>query len=563
MKHRDLIWGLGLGLALGTTGCYAGPNGRDAMADDGLEDTSADSDADSGDGSGADLDLECGTDLGSAPLRRLTRAQYDHTVRDLLKVESSFASTFTADEKLGAFYNNAIAPVSDLVVEQYMAAAEQLSVTAVQDLDVLLPCLPAVIGEQECAAQFVEDFGLRALRRPLTDEERQDMLALFSHGQARNFKEGARLVVQALLQSPQFLYHVEVGEEVPGTGLAALTDYEVASRLSYLLWDSMPDDELFAAAAAGQLTQAEGVREQAMRMLADPRAKDAIASFHLQWMGVDDMTAVDKDPSLFPTFSVALVEAMQKETADFAEYVIRRGDGRLETLLTASFSIIDGPLFDLYGVERPADHDPQQPVELDPTERAGLLTHASILAKSSHADQTSPIHRGVIVRENLLCHPLPLPPDDANDVAPDPSPDSTTRERFEEHTANPTCAGCHALIDPIGFGMENYDALGIYRTTEGDFPVDATGVLTGTDVDGPFDGAVELAGKLAQSDIVRGCVTNQWFVFAFGRQPSFEDNCTTNLINEAFAASDYNIRELLVRLVSTDAFRYRSLGGGQ
>jgi hypothetical protein len=562
MQHKAWIWGLGL--AIGVSGCYAGANdGRSSGADDAADDAGVDSDADEDEDEPDGLDLECGTQLGQAPLRRLTRAQYDHTIRDLLKVPSDYASSFTADEKLGAFYNNAIAPVSDLVVEQYMAAAEQLSVTAVQDLDVLLPCLPAVSGEQECATDFIEEFGTRALRRPLTEVEKAEMLELFAHGQARSFKEGIRLVVQALIQSPQFLYHVEIGEEVPGTGLAALSDYEIASRLSYLLWDSMPDDELFDAAAAGTLTSAQGVRDQAMRMLADPRAKDAISTFHLQWMGVDDMSAVDKDPVLYPEFDFSLVQAMQDETANFADYVIRRGDGRLETLLTASFSIIDGPLFDLYGVERPSDHDPQQPVELDPTQRAGLITHASILAKNAHANQTSPIHRGVIVREHLLCYPLPLPPDDANDVAPDPSPDSTTRERFEEHTADPVCAACHSLIDPIGFGMENYDAAGAFRTMDGDFPVDSAGVLTGTDVDGPFDGAVELAHKLSQSNIVRACVTEQWFVFAFGRTPSLEDNCTTDLINEAFAASDYNVRELLVRLVTTDAFRYRSVGDGE
>jgi hypothetical protein len=560
MQHKPWSWSLALALA--ASGCYVGADGRDAAADDGFDGIDSDGQQDEDDGP-AELDLECGTQLGQAPLRRLTRAQYDHTVRDLLKFEVNVASTFPPDEKLGAFYNNAIAPVSDLVVEQYMAAAEQLSVLAVEDLDVILPCLPAVAGEQECATQFIEEFGLRAMRRPLTEIETADMLELFDYGRTRSFKEGVRLVVQALMQSPQFLYHVEIGEEVPGTGLAALTDYEIASRLSYLLWDSMPDDELFAAATAGTLTTAEGVREQAIRMLADPRAKDAISTFHLQWMGVDDMSAVDKDPELYPAFSAQLVQAMQDETANFADYVIRRGDGRLETLLTASFSIIDGPLFDLYGVEPPNDHDPREPVELDPTQRAGLLTHASILAKNAHANQTSPIHRGVIVREHLLCHPLPLPPDDANDVAPDPSPDSTTRERFEEHTADPVCASCHSMIDPIGFGMENYDAMGAFRTMDGEFPVDASGVLTATDVDGPFEGAVELAHKLADSAIVRACVTDQWFTFAFGRTPSFEDGCTTDLVNEAFAASGYNVRELLVRLVSTDAFRYRSLGEGE
>ena len=526
---------------------------------------------DSGDDSDTDdatPEAQCATpQVGSQPLRRLTRAQYTNTVRDLLGIDTDVAESFPADERIGAFESNAVAPVSNLVVEQYMDAAETLAEDAITlQRDVLVPCDPAIVGEDACADTFIRNFGARAHRRPLSEDDVELYTGIFVSGrEGSGFDGGIQLVVQAMLQSPYFLYHVEL-DEVPTDAdtIVAVDPHTLASRLSYYLWGSMPDEALFAAAESGALGDPDELRSQAERLLDDPRAADTIASFHEQWLHVDDMTAVDKDEALFPEFDEALKGAMQREVGEFASYVIREGDENLRTLLTASFTVTDDPrLLALYGVERPLGHVPGDPIELDGAQRAGLLTQPALLAKAAHVDQSSPVHRGVVVRENFLCQTLPSPPDDVDDTPPDPDPNATTRERFDEHTSDPACAACHQLIDGLGFGFENYDAVGAFRTEEGGLPVDATGeVLLTSDIDGPFDGAVELAGKLAQSENVHRCVSEQWFNYALGRVAGDEDQCSTDALYQTFEASDLDVRALIVGVVTSDAFSYRRLEGG-
>jgi hypothetical protein len=537
-------------------GCYTGltAQGDDAAIEDHADDEAEPEEAEL-----------CGTAaVGMSPLRRLTRSQYNHTVRDLLGITSDPAAQLAPDEKVGAFYSNSTAPVSELLAEQYMRAAEQLAEVAISDLGSLLPCDPSS-DPAACGENFVDDFGLRAFRRPLTASERAGLVGLFELGHADvDFAEGIRLVVQAALQSPQFLYHLELGLPPTGGGdVVALDHYEVASRLSYFLWDTMPDDELLQAASAGELDNPDAVRAHAERMLDDPRAADAIASFHQQWLHLDGLAGLEKNGEIYPEFDPELRDAMSRETTRFADWVIRADDARLETLLTASYSFLDGPLFALYGITPPDEHDPTLPVELDPQQRAGILTHAGVLATHAHADQSSPVHRGMLVREYILCTPLAPPPPEVDVVPPPLDPDVTTRERFEQHRADPACAGCHNLIDPLGFGFEHYDGVGAYRTLDVGKPVDASGEVVGTiDINGEFDGAVELAHLLASSEQVRSCVAQQWFSFGLGRQPAEGDSCSFDTVSEVFAESDYDIRELLLALVATDSFRHRRLEEG-
>jgi hypothetical protein len=547
-----------------TAGCYTGLDG--SRGEGGL-----------GDGSGADdggddggSDQLCGDpQVGPNNLRRLTAAQYDNTVRDLLGITThpSEQFSFAPDERVGPFTSNGTAPVVDLQVEQYMAAAEGIAAQVVGDLAGLLPCEPTVVGEQACAEEFLADLGMRAYRRPLDAAEQARLMGVYEEGRAHeDFANGIRLAIQAVLQSPFFLYHVESGDAAAADGeLVALDGYAMASRLSYFLWNTMPDDALFAAAAAGQLENDDGLSAQLDRMLDDPRAAEAIASFHLQWLGADEIAHLEKDPGVYPEFSAQLASAMLDETSRFTSWVLREGDATLDTLLTAEFTFTEDPaLLALYGATLPEGHTPGDPVPLPEGQRAGLLTHASLLASHAHANQTSPIHRGVVVRENLFCHMLPPPPPDVDDVPPDPDPNATTRERFDQHTSDPSCAGCHNLIDPIGFGLENYDGIGAFRTMEGDLPVDASGELMGTDVDGSFDGAVELAGRLVESPMVRQCVARQWFRFALGRNEAAEDSCTMDRLYDVFESSGNDVRALLRELVLSDAFRHgRSLTTGE
>lgn len=507
-------------------------------------------------GGDGDEELDCSVlHVGNTPLRRLSRAEYDRTVRDLLGVEGNPSSALAPDERIGPFTSNAIAPITDLLVQQHMEAAESIAAEVAPHVESLMPC---AMGSEGCATRFIAELGRRAYRRPLSAEELARYETVHAQGLALGDERDAlRLVLTAMLQSPNFLYHVERGDPL-ASGSASdgtpvpLTSYELAARLSYFLWGTMPDDELLDAADAG-LDDPEALRGQAERLLDDPRARDAIGSFHLQWLGLETLTTIDKDQNLYPGFDDATRRALQDETVRFADRVIREDDGRLETLLTASWSMLDGPLFALYGVD---PRDPNEPVALDPTQRAGILTQAGVLAAHAHRNQSSPVHRGILVRENFLCQPLPPPPPNVNNTPPEPTPGQTTRQRFAAHRDREECANCHRLIDGIGLGFEHYDAIGAYRTTDADLPVDATGDIVGAgEIDGAFDGAIELAGMLAESDMVRQCVGRQWFRFALGRMESNDDECTRRSIQEAFDASDGDLRELMIAIATSDAFR--------
>ena len=322
----------------------------------------------------------------------------------------------------------------------------------------------------------------------------------------------------------------------------------------------MPDDALLAAAEAGELSDSLLLRAQVDRMLIDPKADAAISDFHLQWLGLDELEVVEKDAVVYPDFDAELAVAMKEDTASFVRWVFAEGDGKLDTLLTGAFTLSTDPaLLAVYGVERPADHVAGTPLPLPADQRAGLLTQPGMMARHAHANQTSPVHRGQVVRERLLlCGPLPPPPPDVDNVPPDPEPGSTTRERFEEHRANPSCSGCHNLIDGVGFGFEGYDGMGVFRTMDGGLPVDASGEILGTsDVDGTFDGAVELSQRLSGSDDVRSCVARQWFRYSLGRMDADEDVCANDELLDRFADSGYHLRTLVHEVVQSDAFRYR------
>lgn len=493
-----------------------------------------------------------------APLKRLTREQYDNTVRDLLGETGAPSSGLAQDEKLAAFYTNAVSPVTRLSVEQYADVAEQLARRAVaQGLDSLAGCSGAA-QNVDCAAAFVRAFGQRAFRRPLSEDEVARYRGLFEKHSARGFETGVRLVLQAMLQSPSFVYHLELTPAPDGVDVIPLAGYELAARLSYALWNSTPDPELLDAAGAGALNAVPGLRAQAERLLSSDRARRAVASFHLQWLGLEGKLDGVKDSASFPAWGPSLVRAMEQETVDFADFVVRRGDGRLQTLLSAPFTIAGPELLSLYGATASPAADGT--VALDPAERAGLLTQAAFLSAHAHSNQTSPVHRGLAVRRNLLCTDLPDPPMNVDNTPPEPDPTATTRQRFEQHRANASCAGCHRLLDPIGVGFENYDAIGAYRARENGLEIDAAGeLLEAGSASGTFTGAVELAQRLSTSSAVRQCVQKQWFRFSLGRFEADEDSCTMQRLSEAFAASDYDVKALLLELVSSDAFRYKKV----
>ncbi len=505
--------------------------------------------------------------VADTPIRRLTRFEYNNTVRDLLGDTSNPADILPPEEEVAGFNNQAGAlTTSDLLIEQYMKVAEDVSARAVGNVQALLPgCDPSTDGADACAMAFIEDFGKRAFRRPLAADEVQRFKSVFDWAMADEnlgrFEDGIQLVIEATLQSPNFLYRPELGAETPVEGdVVPFTSWEMATKLSYMLWNSMPDAELFAAAEADQLTTREQVAAQATRMLNDDKAKDLVKNFHAQWLQLTHIDSVTKDTGVYPSFSGSLRPLWKEEIQRFIEHVVFEEDGSLETLFTADFSFMNEELASFYGgdVAETVTGPEFRRVQLAPDRRAGLLSMAGLMATHANLNQSSPVFRGKFVREQLMCDTLPLPPNDLVIEPPELDPEKTTKEQFEEIGANPACGGCHSLMNPIGFIFEHYDGIGQWRDEQNGQPIDAIGEVVATDdIDGTYDGAIELAGALADSAQVQECVASQWFRFAYNRTVTQDDSCSMEQLNDVFRSSGFDVKALLLELTQTNAFLYR------
>jgi hypothetical protein len=498
---------------------------------------------------------------GLTPARRLTRDQFNNTVRDLIGATGTPADGLAPDEKIGPFNSNAIAPVDNTLVQQHQEVAAALATAAKARMAQISPCdLASDTGTSTtCATRFVTEFGKRAFRRPLDASEVSAYVALYTLGkQGDGVANGFRLVIEAMLQSPFFLYHHDVGATgTPQGGTISVTPYELASRLSFFLWNTMPDDTLFARAADGTLANDSVLTTEVQRMVASDKAAGTISLFHRQWLDVTELPDQAKDPTVYPRYNAQLGDAMMQELAMFSDYVVRRGDGLLKTLLTSNVAFPQGGLFSVYGVSQPSGFKVGDPITLDGSQRAGILTQGAFLTRWAHGNQTSPVHRGKLVRLNLMCGYVSPPPPNANTTPPPPSSATSTRERFAQHSTDPNCASCHQLMDPIGLGFESFDGIGAFRTMDGLGAVDATGNIVGggPDLDGAFNGPVELANRLAQSQAVSNCMVNQWFRYSLGRMETTNDSCSIQGVRQAFNASGGNIRELLSRIALSPAFR--------
>lgn len=488
---------------------------------------------------------------GPSTVRRLTRFEYGNAVRELLGFGDELSKTFAAEEIAYGFDNNADAlNVSPVLAEQYLDAAEALAKKA--DLTKLVPCDPLTLGEDACARTFIEKFGARAYRRPLEAAEVARLRTVFEKERdLAGFAAGIRTVIEVMLQSPQLLYRIEEDRAPKVTGA------ELASRLSFLLWGSPPDEVLLAAAREGRLTTADEIAAHARRMIDDPRTHKMVSRFHAQWLGLDGLTTVSKTKDTFPEFNDDIRRSMAEETRLFLDAVFWK-EGKLDALFTTPWTFVDRQLARFYGVSVPSSSGFVK-VEFPAGQRVGILTQGSLLSTYAKPSENSVVARGKFVREKLLCHELSPPPMNVVLAPPESAKGKTMRERFAEHTSNPTCAGCHRYIDAIGFSFEKWDGVGRFRPiSENGVAVDATGVLTDTvDADGPFTDAIDLGRKLSTSDQVRACVVTQWFRFAYGRKETSTDECTMNKLRAEFAASGYDMRVLLVALTQTDVFRFR------
>lgn len=519
-------------------------------------------------GGGEDEPVACG-EVPAAPrlLRLLTRWEYERTVHDLTGLSGNFAENFPTEARIQGYDNNAkVALVTDRHVDEYIAAAEDIGERAVAERkSALLGCDPD--ADSNCARSFVEGFGRLAFRRPLTTQERDQYLELFDSSLSATFDEGMSLAVAAFLSSPQFLYRSETGVDI-GNGRYRLGDYEIASSLSYLLWGSLPDEDLLQAAASGALREAEGRLAQTERMLADPRARERFADFATQWLGTGYLLGSFKDPEIFPGLTDEVRRAMVEELSRFVNHVaFDSTDGTLDELYSADYVFVNGPLRQYYGLPGSSTdaNFVQQPADAT---RGGILGLGAVLASHAHSNESSPIKRGVFVRERLLCQDLPDPPPDVDTTPPGLDPTLTTRDRFAQHTSDPNCAACHQYIDGTGFGLERYDGAGGYRTTENGLTIDDSGELVdregfNTGTSDAFSGPLQLAEIVRQTEAARACVVQQYYRYSHGYVETGSDECALEEQLAEFADDGYSLRSLLINTVAADEYILRRAGGNE
>jgi len=538
-----------------------------------------------GAGSGGTTGRDGGTSTSVPPpgltrrVRRLSNHEYDNVVRDLLGDATQPSRGFLIADSFANGYDNGsdgLAVQSDQVVD-YQVAAESLAASAVAGrLPTLLNgCDPAASGDDTCLEAFLAYLPPRAFRRPLTDSELGRLRTVYAAGAgAGGLAQGVQLVLEALLQSPQFLYREELGapDAVPdASGRVALTPYEIASQLSFLLTGSMPDDELFMAVMEGRFAGPDDYRREAVRLLATPFASDSTRRFLHQWLGTDRLGDVVKDQGIYPAFQAdpssglptAATSMMGELDRDFVA-LATGGAGSLRQLFTSNQSYVDGRLAALYGVDAPAGAD-FGAVTLDPEVRRGILTRLGYLTVHADQDSSGPIARGVFMMSNLLCLTVPSRPatvPSAPSVRDANSAGETTRQRFTQHLSDDSCRGCHKIIDGFGYGFESFDGIGAYRTAENGSAVDATGTIVGTgDVDGAFNGVADLEDHLLASARFTDCFVRQMYRFAMGQIESdgADDTAVLAALAQGFSA-DSRLTDPLLSLVAAPAFTSRATG---
>lgn len=491
----------------------------------------------------------------SAPMRALTARQYDVVVEDLLGDTTRPAQVLERPSSETRFDNHADwVGMDEVRLRFYLKSAETLANAAVTRQSTLFPCArPPTAQEEACIGQILDTFGRRAMRRTLNAEERTSLLTVFRTVRAlptANYDEALSAVLQVVLQSPQFLYVTEVGASVSGAArpTSKLEPLEVATKLSLFLWGSVPDTALLDAAEQGRLSTLEDVTRETRRLLADARARTGYLHFADQWLEVDGLGAVNKNTTLFPLWTAALATASRTELETFAADSFTGGK-TYSQLLTDRATTLTGPLAAVYGVSATD--------QVLPAERAGVLTRVAWLSTHAHPEQTSPTLRGKSIRTRLLCQNIAPPPPGVNVMLPNVTGPATLRQRLAAHmVASSSCYSCHVLMDPLGFGLEGFDAMGVARTTESGLPIDSTGELTSGDAATRFADAAELSQRLAQSPASNRCYLTQVYRYAQGRTESSTDRCHLDAAFTSLGATA-SLQDVAVAVTTSDAFLFR------
>ncbi len=498
-----------------------------------------------------------------ATLQRLTRRQYQNALRDLLGASIRVPADLEVDTPLYGFTTLGAASLSiaPRAAEQYEAAALDVARQTFADAArraAFVGCAPAA-PDDACVTAFLQRFGRRAWRRPLADAELDRWRAVVSAVTPlfRDVWAGLEYAVAGMLASPGFLYRVELGGPDPAdASRLRYTGYEMASRLSFTLWTTTPDDALLDAAARGELDTAAGVRAQAARLLADARAREAVGDFFGEYLKLDRLEGLSRDPTVFPLLTPTLGRSMRAEVLRLLDDVVFGRDADVREMFDTRVTFVNDELARLYnlpGVTGAALARVELPAA---GPRAGVLTTAGFLTLNAHATVTSPTLRGRFIRQFLLCEDINPPPEGVQAALPLEPPDAprrTLRQRLEAlHLTEPTCASCHVRMDPLGFGLENFDALGLYRTTDNGLPVDPRGEVDGR----PFRNARELGRLLREHPHVAECLVRQTYRYASGHLDTDGEARSLAAVTEAFAGDGHRFRAMLAALVSSDGFRY-------
>lgn len=499
---------------------------------------------------------------------RLSHAQWERTVADLflLDAETGLSASFTPDPLGGkAFDNNESSlQVTPNLWADYQRAAEEVALLITSDPALLAKIAPADLPADPAAKKkaFLESFGKRAFRRPLSAAEVTRLTALFDQGAtldsaADPFVAGVRLTIEGILQSPFFVYRPELSTLLRPDGKIQLDGYEVATRLSYALWGTMPDDGLFAAAGDGKLGSVAGIEDEARRLLAHERARETLVAFHDQLYDADQYEGIDKSLTAYPDFDPAIGEDMRKELSLFVDHVIFAEKGGLADLLTSRTTFVNARLAAVYGLDTAGLDDATfVQTELPEAERSGLLTRAGFLAWKGTKSQPDTILRGVFINRRILCQELGDPPDAAMGAML--GDEKTNREKVTALTGAGTCgASCHGtFINPAGFALEHYGAMGEYRMEDNGSPINAADTFPFQGGERSYDGAVEFSEIAAEVDQTHRCYTRYWLEYLYGRDKKVED---AGLIADvaALSRSGGTVEDLVVALVTSDAFLTR------
>jgi hypothetical protein len=493
---------------------------------------------------------------GGPKLRVLTQTEYRNSVADLLGAISAQLD-LPPDTFVGGYTSigGAEVAINASAVEPYETASRAIAAEVFGDAarwQKLVGCQPQPDLSDACVVTFIQTFGKRAFRRALAEGEVQQWLKVGKDAAAlpgSSAALGLAAVVSGLLQSPYFLYRVEINKLDAMSGRLKYDGQSMATRLAFLLTGHPPNDALLAAAAAGQLDTADGVKTAAASLMNDPSAVDRMVAFFSEFSQAQIVTAVEKTPALFPSFTPALKSSMFQATQLFIKNVVLAPGADVRSFFDSDQTFVDSLLAPVYGVSAPASGFAQ--VKLGPeTGRAGILGQAAVVAGHSQAAENSPTRRGVFISGTFLCVNPPPPPDGVVTILPT-NETMTTRQKLDQHRTADTCKGCHALFDPLGFGLEHLDPIGQYRATEHGLTIDATGTLDGM----AFDGAAQLGAALRQSPRVLTCMMNNFYRSANGRLDAGPDSAQIDTLTQTLAAKNYVWRDLVSEFVVSDAFR--------